>query len=455
MFFARKTPRDRQNWNHHKKPPQQHGHRHTGVVPKRVCIQSPECRPVISHCRRIRVQNLRQSVRSRIRDARCAKLRNHCNRRKNQDRQRRHQNRQHGHLHVECFDLLPQVLRCPSHHQSRDKYGQNHKNQNTVQPRAYPAEHYLSQHDVDQRHHASERCQRIVLVVYRATARVCRHRREQRGVRNTKPHFLSFHVSAGLCFGRFRLHAFQERISPCLERIHHHHARQEQRRHGAPHRPAVPSRTCYPPQRVCQPRRNRKNQQQLHKVRQRCWILKRVCAISAKKSSAVRSVHLDRFLRSHRPLRDHLRRHRFLLHATVRVLRLHHLWFNQTRRRVRLQVLDHPLRNEKQSRHQTDRQQHPQKRPRRIHPEIPDGVRFPPRHSPNQGNGQCNPHRRRRKVVVRQTCHLCQVAHRRFTRIRLPVRIRRERHRRIPRQVWRHVRKFLRIPRQPVLYSLN
>src|ERR1700757_4329616 len=48
------------------------------------------------------------------------------------------------------------------------------------------------------------------------------------------------------------------------------------------------------------------------------------------------------------------------------------------------------LRHEEEGRNQTYGQQHPQERPRGVHPEVPDGLRFSPRDAPNQSNSESN-----------------------------------------------------------------
>src|SRR4029077_16956106 len=110
-FLSRQIAGNRQHRYHHKKSTQQHVGCNAGVVPKRVGAQPRKCRPVVRRARRICVQNLRQSVRTRICDTSFPVGRHHSDRRKNQNDQRENQHRQHGHLYVVRFDLFPQIFR--------------------------------------------------------------------------------------------------------------------------------------------------------------------------------------------------------------------------------------------------------------------------------------------------------------------------------------------------------
>ena len=57
--------------------------------------------------------------------------------------------------------------------------------------------------------------------------------------------------------------------------------------------------------------------------------------------------------------------------------------------------------------------------------------------------------------MIRQPRHLREVTHRHFRHVRLPVGVRRERRRRIERQVCRHRGQLLRIPRHPLLHAFH
>ncbi len=90
-------------------------------------------------------------------------------------------------------------------------------------------------------------------------------------------------------------------------------------------------------------------------------------AVGVEKTATIRAQHLDRFLRSHRTLGNHLvgncihHRLAILAHARLPVgpQMRDLLWFDQLRRVVRSEILHHALRNQKQRVHNAGRQQHP------------------------------------------------------------------------------------------------
>jgi len=55
---------------------------------------------------------------------------------------------------------------------------------------------------------------RVVLAVHRAAAGVGRYGSEESGVRNAEPHFLPFHVAAGMQCARILIHAGEQWIPP-------------------------------------------------------------------------------------------------------------------------------------------------------------------------------------------------------------------------------------------------
>src|SRR6185503_1910725 len=88
-------------------------------------------------------------------------------------------------------------------------------------------------------------------------------------------------------------------------------------------------------------------------------------------------------------------------------------------------------------------------------PEIPDRRCRPARQPSRERHEDGNTRGGTEEILHRQAKHLHEIAQNRFTRIRLPVRIRREAHRSVERQRRWHVRKFLRIERQPALKNLE
>ena len=363
-------------------------------------------------------------------------------------------------MHVVRLHLLAQVLRRPSHHQSRDKHRYDDKDQHSVHARPNAAEHNLAHHDVHQRNHPAQRHERIVHRVHRAAARVCRHRRKQRRVRNPEPHLLAFHVPTG----RHRrprhrhmlVHALQQRVRLRLRPVARQHAAKPQNRHRREHRPSVPRRPGHPAQHHAHPGGDHEDREHLHQVRQRRRVLKWVRRVRIHKPAAVGPQHLDRFLAGQRPLRNRLGCNYCSYRLSICAGCRYTLLLHQRRRVVRLEVLDRALRHQRQRVHQADRQQHPQRPPRQVHPEVPQRLRLAPRYPADKRDRQRHARRRRPEVVRRQPRHLGQIAHRLLRHIRLPVRVGGKRSRRVPRQVRFHRRKVLRVPqRDRVLQPLN
>src|SRR6202521_2178954 len=197
-LFLRQVACDGQHGNNHEEAPHQHRHCARRVVPKRVTVQSPECGAVVSRHGRERVEDLGQAVWTRIADARCAESLDRRNGREHQNDQWENQRDQHRHLHVVSFNLLAEILRRSPNHKPGNKHRQNHIDQDSVQARAHSSENGLAEHDVDERHHATQRCKRIMPAVDRTAARIGGDGRKQRGIGDAKADFLAFHVPAGL-----------------------------------------------------------------------------------------------------------------------------------------------------------------------------------------------------------------------------------------------------------------
>ncbi len=141
-------------------------------------------------------------MRSRIQDARRAEARRHDrDGGEHEDRQRKDEHDEHRHLHVVGLDLLAEILRRPADHQAGDEHRQDDEDEDAVHPGADAAEDHLAEHDVDERHQAAERRERVVPAVDRAAARVGRDRGEERRVGDAEPALLAFHVAAGRAVG--------------------------------------------------------------------------------------------------------------------------------------------------------------------------------------------------------------------------------------------------------------
>ena len=122
---------------------------------------------------------------------------------------------------------------------------------------------------------------------------------------------------------------------------------------------------------------------------------------------------------------------------------------------VRLQVLHHALRHQEQRADDGDRQQDPERRAHQIDPEVADRVLFLLRDAADEGDRHRDAGGRRHEVVVREPGHLREIAHRRFAAVRLPVGVRRERHRRVEGQIRRDAAEALRVEGQHRLQPLH
>src|SRR5581483_6763153 len=113
---------------------------------------------------------------------------------------------------------------------------------------------------------------------------------------------------------------------------------------------------------------------------------KRVSAVGIEETTTVRAQLLDDFLRGDRALRYGLFAdgcgRRFAISAGfLRLLR-----FDQLDGVIRMEVLHHALRHEKQRTNHAERKQDPQCSPHHIDPEIPDGLHLTPGYTANECN---------------------------------------------------------------------
>ncbi len=155
--------------------------------------------------------------------------------------------------------------------------------------------------------------------------------------------------------------------------------------------------------------------------------------VRVEEAAAVRAELLDRFLRGDRPLRDRLRRA-----------------FQRLGHRVRMEILDDSLRAEDDRDDDGDRQEDVERGARQVDPEVADPIRFVPRESANERDGDRDARGRRHEVLHGERGHLDEVAHRRFAAVPLPVRVGHEAHGRVERLVRRDLTRAesLRVERQ-------
>ena len=185
--------------------------------------------------------------------------------------------------------------------------------------------------------------------------------------------------------------------------------------------------------------------------------------IGVGEAAAVGAQHLDGHLGGHGPLGDRLGldlgvfHHRVALGVINRVTgsvflgdlsskRFHHLGGI-----VGLEVLDHPLGDQKHRKHQADGQQQVEAGAGQIGPEIPQGRGLIPGNAPHQGRGDGDAHGRREEVVRGQGHHLRQIGHGAFAAVVLPVGVGGETGRGIKGQIAGHAAEALGIEGQEPL----
>ncbi len=155
------------------------------------------------------------------------------------------------------------------------------------------------------------------------------------------------------------------------------------------------------------------------------------------------------------PLRDALRSNGLGRRLSICACSCYSLRLHQLCLVIGTEVLHHPLRDQQQRINQAPRQQHPQSSARSIDPKVTQRLRLSPRDAPDQCHCQRDPDRCGKEVMVGQSEHLRQIAHRHLWHIRLPVRVRRKRYSSIKRKIRGHRGEMLRIERQQVLQPFD
>src|SRR6266496_4735658 len=170
--------------------------------------------------------------------------------------------------------------------------------------------------------------------------------------------------------------------------------------------------------------------------------------VGIEKATAVGTELFDDFLRSHWPLSDCLRRDglRLFRVSAIRIgdnltggvllIDFNALLIDQLRRVVGPQVLHYALRNQHERAYDANRQQHPKRCPRHVHPKVSDGLHLTTRYAPNERDSERDSYRGRSEVVIGETSHLRQITHRYLGNIALPVGIGCKRCRRIERRTY-------------------
>src|SRR3984885_4918795 len=290
---------DGQHRNDEGKAPEPHGHGQQRVIERRVGRKAGEGAAVVVCHRRQGVENLRKAMRAGVEHPRLARLGHRRDRGADQHQERRHQNHDRGHFHFERLDLLADVFRRATDHQSRDEHGHDGEYQHAVETRSDAAEHHLAEFDQPHGHHAAERSERIVHGIGRAAG--CRRGDggEQRRGDHSQPRLLAFHVPAGLRHGRSLVNAqgCELRIALLfgLDRDRRHH--DEDDRHSGEDGPSLARIADHAPKGEAQGGGNQQHRDHLQKIGQGRGILVRMRGIGVEKAAAIGTQHLDRLLR--------------------------------------------------------------------------------------------------------------------------------------------------------------
>ena len=162
-----------------------------GVLP----LRPAKAEPLFALVRGEGVDDFREPVRTRVVEAVERGLQQHRDRGEAEHDHRIDQHREHRELHFSGFDLLAEIFGRAPHHQSRDENRDHDDDEETIQPRADAARPDAAGQNVEQRHQAAERGQRIVHRDDCAGARPGRRGREQRVHRLPEAYLLAFQVA--------------------------------------------------------------------------------------------------------------------------------------------------------------------------------------------------------------------------------------------------------------------
>src|SRR6478609_10648516 len=126
-------------------------------VVRRAGGEPRERRPVVVPLREVRVEDLAEPVGTGVQRPREARRRHHRDRGERERHEERDEHRDHDDLDLARGDLLAEVLRRASDHQTADEYGDHDVEDHSVEPAADAAEDHLADRDVEHRREAAER----------------------------------------------------------------------------------------------------------------------------------------------------------------------------------------------------------------------------------------------------------------------------------------------------------
>ena len=387
----------------HKVSPDQHGEAAGRVVPKGIAGEACEGGTVVGGLRREQVEHFAEAVRAGILDAGQAEGQHHGYRGEGEHRQRQDQNGEHRHFDLLRLDLLAQVFRRATHHQAGHEHGDDDHEKHAVEARADAAEDDLAEFHVDDRDHPAERRETVVHGIHGAVRGVGGGHRPQAGIGDAEADLLAFHV------GGIDAERGEVRIARALRPVGDQHACQEHDRHGGVERPALPLVLDHPSEGVGQRGRDQQDVEHLEEVAERRRILVGHRRVGVPEAAAVGAELLDRDLRGCRPLAQRLGRA-----------------FQRGGVDIGPDVLRNALPDEEEGRDKRKRQQHVQRAPRQVDPEIADRLARGTRKGPNERDGERDARSGGDEVLRRQRRHLGEIAHRALAAVVLPVGVRRE-----------------------------
>ena len=129
-----------------------------GVLP----LRPAKAEPLLALVEAIGVDDLRKPVRPRVVEAVERGLQQHRGGGEAEHDERVDQHREHRELHLARLDLLAEIFGRASDHQAGDEDRDDGDDEEAVEPRADAARPDAAGQDVEQRHEAAERRQRIV-----------------------------------------------------------------------------------------------------------------------------------------------------------------------------------------------------------------------------------------------------------------------------------------------------
>src|SRR5271168_974274 len=242
-FFLGEISGDGQDGNDHEEAAEKHGGGAADVVPGSVAIEAAESGAVVAYRRSVEIKNLREPVGARIGDAGGAIGTNHGDGGEAENDESHDQDGEHGHFYVVGFDFLAEIFGGAADHESGDKDGEDNEDDYTVEAGAHAAEDDFTEHDVDERDHAAERCEGVMGTIDGAATGVGGGGGEERGVGDAEADFFAFHVASGLRGAGDLIRSGEEGIAFGFGPVGGGYAQEEQDDHGGPDGPAMAGRT--------------------------------------------------------------------------------------------------------------------------------------------------------------------------------------------------------------------